>query len=68
MQGAIMLDHRVVSVNGELLGESDQRKGAELMQALFEIRGIKCRVESRNQREPLSPYAQLRVELLESRN
>ena len=64
------MNHKVISTsNGELLGESEQRKGADLMAACFEIQGIACRVESREpQRKPASRYARLRVELLESRN
>ena len=69
MQGA-MMNHKVISNgNGELLGESESRKGADLMAACFEIQGIACRVESREQRKaPVSKMARLHVELLESRN
>lgn len=63
-----MLNHSVISASGELLGESEQRKGAELMAELFRLRGIDCRVESKAERRPISRYARLRVELLESRN
>ncbi len=59
--------HKVISNNGELLGESLERKGAEIMAELFQLRGIECRVESRPERKPLSRYARLRVELLENR-
>lgn len=64
------LNHKVISTStNELLGESDSRKGADLMAACFDIKGIGCRVESREpQRKPVSRYARLRVELLESRN
>ena len=58
--------HKVISASGELLGESDTRKGAELMQACFEIQGIECHTESEPERR-LNKYTALRFELLESR-
>ncbi len=53
---------------GELLGQSTERRGAEIMAELFQLRGIPCRVEAiGEQRKPASRYARLRVELLERR-
>jgi hypothetical protein len=55
--------------SGELLGESEQRKGAFLMAELFQLRGVECYVvEKLPQRKPKTRYAKLRVELLEKRN
>lgn len=53
---------------GELLGESLERRGADIMAELFQLRGIACRVVAiGEQRKALSRYARLRVELLERR-
>jgi hypothetical protein len=60
------MDHKVIADNGELLGESRERRGADIMAELFQLRGIPCRVESRRQ-APVSRLCRLHLELLESR-